>query len=97
MSWERCLARARNSRRVRELASVGDVGVLKRTHLVAFQRGEGDGVAIVSDEFHFKGGSIAMDEDGGADIADFQTEIREVARERNGVEFVDGVHSLGSG
>ena len=86
-----------NKSRRNQFTGMGNVVCLKRTHLVAFQRQQGNGMAVVADKFNLKGHSVAMHQDGGAYVTPRQPVFRQVTRQSHGIQFFDCVRSFGNG
>ena len=87
---------ARKSRR-NQFTGMGNVVCLKRTHLVAFQRQQGNGMAVITDKFNLKGCSLAMHKHGGTDVTPCQPVFRQVTRQSHGIQFFDCAHRFGNG
>ena len=54
-------------------------------------------MSIVADKLHLECCALAMDQHGGAYVAALQIIRGQIASESYGIQFVDRVHSLGSG
>ena len=80
-----------------ESAHVRNVAATEGADLIRLEREQRDGVAIVTDKFHFVGFIVAVDHDHSSDIAGFKTFGRKVSSQGDGIEFFDRVHDFGKG
>jgi len=78
----------------RKLPDVRQIVGVECPDLWPLQGEQRHSVAIIADEFHFKGYSLAVHEHSGPDVASHQSVRWYVAGESDGIEFIDDFHRI---
>jgi len=76
---------------------VRNISAAKWTDFVALQSNQSNGMAVVTNKLDLKSRAIVMHQDGTTNVPTLQAMMRQINSEGDRIEFINEVHSFGSG